>query len=143
MDSVVRIITNQLKEKTNILFLIDSIGALITTVLLFLVSKNFNEYIGIPKTALAYLALIAFCFCIYSTACFFLLKQNWTPFLRGIGIANLFYCILTTGVLIHNSPLITTIGLAYFSVEIVLICFLVYIELKVASEISRRRPDLF
>lgn len=138
MDTIVRNITNQLKEKPKMLFLIDSIGALLTTVLLFLVLKNLNKYIGMPQTVLTYLALIAFCFCIYSTACFFLIKQNWTPFIRGIGIANLFYCIITSGLLILNSHLITNIGLAYFSIEIVLICFLVYIELKVASEIARR-----
>lgn len=133
---------NQLKEKQNKLFLIDSLGAFLTSFLLYVVLRNVNEYIGIPKTILTYLALIAFFFCIYSAACFFFLKQHKTLFIWGIGIANLLYCILIIGVLIVNYPFVTTIGFSYFLIEIAIICVLVSIEFKVATAVKRHRIQI-
>jgi hypothetical protein len=120
------------------LFLIDSIGALTTASLLFVVLRNFNEYFGMPERILTYLSLIAVCFCIYSTTCSFVIKANWTPFIKAISIANLLYCVFTICLIIFNDPQLTTIGIAYFLGEIAIICGLVYIELNVANEINKR-----
>ena len=120
------------------LFLIDSLGAMLTAFFLFIVLRNFNEYFGMPQTILIYLSVIAAIFCIFSTACFFFLKDNWIPFIRAIGIANFLYCILTVGLLIIYFPILTIIGITYFLVEIAIICVLVYIELKAATIIKQR-----
>lgn len=137
MDSILTNLINQLKEKQNKIFLIDSAGAFLTAFLLFVVLRNVNEYIGIPKIILTYLASIAFIFSLYSAMCFLFLKQHWTLFIRGIGIANLLYCILTISMLIINYPSIKIIGLSYFLIEIIIICILIYIELKVAAAIRK------
>ena len=121
-------------ERQRTLFLIDSLGAMISAFLLFVIMRRFYEYIGIPKTALTYLSVIAICFCFYSTACFLFLKERWSPFIRLIGIANLLYCALTIGLLIKYYPLLTIIGTLYFLIEIVIICALSYIELNVAKQ---------
>lgn len=136
---MVRNIINQLTTKPNVLFLIDSIGSLLTAFFLLVVLRNFNDHIGLSKAILTYLSLIAICFCIYSTACFFFLKQNWTFFIRAISIANLLYCSLTVVILVINSPFITLIGLVYFILEIAIIGNLTYIELKVAAAIKKNR----
>jgi hypothetical protein len=120
------------------LFLIDSIGALTTAFLLF-VLRNFNEYFGMPESILTYLSVIAVFFCIYSTTCFFVIKANWILFIKIISIANLLYCVLTIGLVIFYNPQLTTIGTAYFLGEIAIIIGLVYIELKVATEIKNTR----
>jgi len=125
------------KERPKVLFLVDSIGAFITAFLLFFVLRRFHESIGMSKAILTYLALIAACFCVYSTLCFFFLKQNRVPFIRGIGIANVLYCLLTIGLLIINRPFITLIGGSYFLVEISIITALAYIQLKTATSIGQ------
>ncbi len=139
MNKVKDQLINYLIEKQRTLFLIDSLGALLTAFSLFVIVRQFNEYFGIPITILTYLSVIAICFCIYSTACFLFLNRRWTPFIRVIGIANLLYCALIMGLLIKYYPLQTIIGTVYFLIEIVIICGLAYIELNVATEIEKKR----
>ena len=139
MNRIIKILINHLAEKPKTLFLIDCLGAMLTTFFLFVLMRQFNEYFGMPKTILTYLSVIAICFCIYSTACLLFLNGRWTPFIRVIGIANLLYCALTMGLLIKYYPLLTIIGAVYFLIEIVIICGLAYIELNVATEIKRKR----
>lgn len=128
-----------LTEKPKTLFLIDSLGALLTAFFLFVVLRNFNQYIGMPITILTYLSVIAVCFSIYSIACYFFLKENWASFIRVIGISNLLYCVLTMGFLLVYFPMLSIGGIIYFSVETIIICVIVYIELKVASGINKNR----
>lgn len=139
MIEIARNITNKLARKPKTLFLIDSAGAMITAALLFFVLRNFNHHFGMPIEVLTYLALVAACFCVYSSVCYFLLKDYWTPFIRAISIANLLYCILTIGLLIFYYPRLTLLGATYFLTEVVVICGLVYIELNVATELKKNR----
>lgn len=138
MNKRINKILNKLAGRPKLLFLIDSLGALSTSFFLFVIMRLFNEYFGMPKTVLTYLAVIAICFCIYSTACFLFLKKQWTPYIRFIGIANLLYCGLTIGLLIKYYPLLTIIGRTYFLMEIIIICGLAYFELNVESEIMKK-----
>jgi len=124
------------------LFLIDSIGALLSAFFLFVVLRNFNEYFGMSKSILTYLSAIAACLCIYSTLCFLILKDNCIPFILGLGIANLLYCIFTIGLIVFNDPLITIIGTIYFLLEIGSVCGLVCIELHVATTIKKNIIDI-
>jgi hypothetical protein len=127
---------NYMANKPKTLFLTDSLGAMVTAFLLFVVLRRFNEYIGMPKTILVYLSVIAVSFCTYSTICFLFLKRNWIPFIRAISYVNLLYCVLTIGLLISYHSVLTTLGIIYFLVEIAIICVLVYIELTVAATIK-------
>ena len=139
MNKTVSKIIKQLSSEPKKMFLIDSIGALTTAFLLFVVLRIFNEYFGMPERILTYLSVIAVFFCIYSTTCFFVIKTNWTTFIKGISIANLLYCVLTIGLVIFYNPQLTTIGTAYFIGEIAIIIGLVCIELNVATEIKKIR----
>lgn len=117
----------------------DSLGAMLTAFILFVVIRQRNEYFGIPKTVITYLSLMAICLCIYSTACFLFVKECWITFIRIIGIANLLYCFLTMGLLIKHHSLLTIVGIAYFLIEIAIICTLVYIEINVATAIKKKQ----
>ena len=132
MNRIINKLINHLIEKPKTLFLIDSLGAILTVFILFVIMRQLNEYIGMPIIVLTYLSIIAICFFIYSTACFLFLKERWTPFIRLIGIANLLYCALTIGLLIKYYSLLRIIGTIYFLIEIVIICGLSYVELNVA-----------
>ncbi len=138
MNRAIEKMINHLVRKPGTLFLIDSIGAMLTTLLLFFVLRNFNGYFGMPKTALTYLSAIAACFCVYSAICFLFLKENWMPFIKIISVANLLYCLLTAGLLINYYKQLTGLGLTYFWVEIIIICGLVFIERSVANKIEKQ-----
>lgn len=127
-----------LAEKQKTIFLIDSLGAILTSFFLFVIMRQFNEYFGMPETILTSLSILAICFSIYSMACFLFLKGSPTPFIRIIGIANLLYCSLTILLLIKHFALLTIIGTIYFLIEIVIILGLSYIELHVARELKKK-----
>lgn len=120
--------------KPRFLFLIDGIGAFATAFLLYVVLRTFNVYIGMPPHVLMNLSVIAIIFSIYSFSCFLFLKNRWKMFLIVIGIANLFYCFLTGLLVFHYYPLLTALGVVYFSGEMLIILALVYLELKAAGK---------
>lgn len=118
------------KLNPRILFLVDGLGALTTAFFLFVILKTYNDYFGMPQLILNYLSIIAVLLSIYSMSCFFLLKSRWQIFLRIIGIANLLYSALTLSLLIYFYSILTILGITYFLLEILIICGLVYLELK-------------
>lgn len=123
-----RIFTNPVK-----IFLIDSLGAFVTAILIGLLLTRFQEFIGMPVEILFGLAGIAVFFCIYSLSCYLFLKRNWRPFLKAIAIANLLYCLTTIVLIITLYHQITILGLLYFVGEIIVIGVLVYFELLIIN----------
>jgi len=112
------------------IFLIDAFGAILTAFLLFFVLKTFNTFLGLSKTTLEYLSLLAVIFSVYSFSCFFLIINNWKSYLKIICIANVFYCLLTIGIIIYYYQSISVFGIAYFFGEIVVIAGLVFLEIR-------------
>lgn len=115
------------------LFLIDGLGAALTTFSLFFVLRPYHNYFGMPINILAYLSIIGLIYCAYSVSCYFLLKTFWSSSLRIIGISNLLYAISTIVLLCSYYNDLTRIGLSYFLAEILIIVLLVYVELRVAD----------
>lgn len=134
-------IIQHLAQKPRILFLVDGIGALLTAFFTVVIWINFDQYVGMPKTALSILSTMAVFLCIYSTICFCLLKENWNSFIRIICIANLLYCFLTIGLIIVNLTTLTIFGLSYFLAEITIVIVLVYIEFHVAMTIKKNKTE--
>ena len=130
-----------LAEKPKTLFLLDGFGAFLTAILLFAVLRNLNEYFGMPIHILTYLSVTAACLGIYSIACFLFLKENWMPFIKAISIFNLFYCILTSILVVVYFPMLTRICIMYFVGEIILVLVLAYIELNVATQINKKQIE--
>lgn len=114
------------------LFLIDGLGAFVTAFFLFVILRTNTIYCGMPEKILVFLSLIAFSFSIYSFACFFLLKENLRSFLKIMMMANLLYCCLTAGLVVHHYQRLTALGMAYFLTEIVIMLGLVYVEYKLS-----------
>ena len=112
------------------LFLIDGFGAFVTAFFMFAILRTFNEYFGMPKLTLDFLSIIALAFSGYSFCCFFLVSNNWHPFLRTISIANILYCCLTLGLVIYYYPLLTILGVTYFLIEIIIVVVLVFLEIS-------------
>lgn len=120
------------------LFLIDSMGALLTALMLGFVLASFENVFGMPKRILYVLSLLAFSFSIYSFVCFLKVKENWSPFLKGIAVANLMYCFLTIGLVIYLRSALTLMGILYFLLEVMIVFGLVVIELRKANSLRNK-----
>lgn len=112
------------------LLLIDGLGALLSAFLLGVVLVRWEHIFGMPSKVLYPLAAIAGVFAVYSLSCHWFLTQNHRPFLKGIAIANLLYCCLTLGLVVYCYPQLMALGVAYFLVEIMIVCSLAIVELK-------------
>lgn len=115
------------------LFLIDSLGALLSAVMLGFVLVRFESFIGMPQKELYALSFIACIFFIYSLTCFLSKSGNWKPYMKLIAIANLIYCCLTIGLIFYLYQQLTALGLAYFVGELIIITILALFELKTTS----------
>ncbi|MCA6379369.1 MAG: hypothetical protein IM574_00810 [Cytophagales bacterium] len=120
----------QFIQKPNAIFLVDGLGAFATASILFPVQWQFQEYFGMPQEILSVLCMIAVAFAVYSFCCFLFLKKNWIVLLKVIMTANLLYCCLTIGLVIHYYSTLSIVGLTYFLAEIAVIVGLVYIEIQ-------------
>lgn len=135
MNKFTKKLTRQLAQNPKMLFLTDSIGALLSAAVLFLMLQNLSPFIGMPETALMLLLKTAACLFLYSAVCFLLLREKWGVFISIISAANALYCLLTLLFLILHYKELTCLGLVYFIGETALIIVLVYIELQTAAEI--------
>ncbi len=115
------------------LFLLDAFGAALSAFFLGFVLVKYQVYIGMPENVLYILALIPCLFIIYDLLCYVLLKDNWRPYLRIIAYANLLYCDTTLILSIYHFKKLTTLGLTYFTVELLLIIALSMLELRATT----------
>lgn len=110
------------------IFLIDSLGAFFTAFLLSTILTRLEEEFGMPRKVLIPLSIVACVYAIYSLCCYFLVHENWRPFLKVIAAANLMYCCVTAVSLILFYQSLTILGFVYFISEIIIISGLVFIE---------------
>jgi len=132
---------NKLTTHPKRLFLLDGFGAFLTAFVLFAILRRFNEYVGLPPSTLSLLSLIAIIFCFYSISCFFLVSDNWQPFIRIISMANLLYCCLTIGVVIYYNQSLKVVGLVYFLAEIIVVCTIAFVEWETVTRWTKRKID--
>ena len=141
MEIYIKSTIDYFSGKPRALFLLDGLGAGLTTFSLFFVLRHYYDYFGMPANILTYLSVIGLVYCAYSMFCYFLLKDYWTRYLRIIAISNFLYCILTMTLLHSYYNDLTRIGLTYFLAEILIIVLLVYIELGVANMLRTKKTD--
>jgi O-antigen/teichoic acid export membrane protein len=116
-----------------ILFLIDSIGALVSAAMLGLVLPRLGGIFGMPTPVLNVLAGIPVVFAVYSFLCFSIEPKNGRRFLTIIAVANLIYCCLTFACLIWFHHQLTVWDYLYFCGEIVIVAVLAIVELRTAN----------
>lgn len=118
------------------LFIVDGIGALISSLFLGIVLVNFQEYIGIPVSSLYVLAAIPILFILYDIYCYMQLNDTKAAFhLRLIAIANLWYILVSIGFAVYHFPLLRPLGFIYLLGEIIVIFCIAFIQLEVAKKI--------
>lgn len=120
----------KLIKNPKLVFLCDSLGALLSAFLIGILLTNFQQYIGLPKERLYMLAAIAGVLCMYSGSCFLFIKTKWKPFLLVIITANSLYTVLTIAIMILYAQEITGWGILYFVSEIFVLATVIRLEIK-------------
>lgn len=115
-------------ENPQKLFLLDGFGAVLSAIFLGVVLVQWNSYFGMPVDILKLLAGIALVFALYSLGNYLFLSKKWRPFLIAIAIANTVYCGLTLGLVIYYYKVLTSLGMLYFVLEMMIIVILVSVE---------------
>ncbi len=115
------------------LFLIDSLGALLSAILYSAVLARFESIFGMPQNVLYGLSFLAGAYAIYSCICYFSNLEKWRPYLKIIAIANLLHCCLTIGLVFSCYQKLTILGLCYFAGELIIVMSLAVVELKTIS----------
>ena len=114
------------------LFLIDGIGAVASAFMLRIVLVQLESYIGIPASSLYILAAFPVLFATYDLVCYLKLNHRIGPFLKGIAMMNLSYCLLSAGLAVFHAATITLWGWTYFSAELLIVVSIAIWELKTA-----------
>ncbi|WP_338793404.1 hypothetical protein [Bernardetia sp. MNP-M8] len=130
----------KVKSNPKVIFLIDGIGALVTSLSLFGIGFWLSDYFGMPKNILYILSSIVAFYAFYSLSCYFFLfdklgktDKNWQSFLKVIITANILYCTVMPFLMLFHYEGLTVLGMSYFIFEIFVILVLVVFEIKVAS----------
>ena len=118
------------------LFLVDSLGALVSALLLGVLLVQLESAFGMPKAVLYKLAFTALGFACYSFLCYRLFPANWPLFMRLIAVINLLYCGVTLVLVFYYQEVITRLGYLYFVGEIIIVSLLAILELKTARTSS-------
>lgn len=117
------------------LFLLDSLGALLTAFMLGVILVRFEHMFGMPRQVLYALASIAFIYSLYSFVCFSRFGKNWRLLLKIIAIGNLIYGCLSMGLVIFHFQKLSVLGLGYFAIELLVILVLAKVELQAVRRI--------
>lgn len=115
------------------IFLIDALGAMLSTLLLFILSLHETTF-GMPPWVIYQLIPIPFLLVLYSLTVYLLKPIRWNLFLRIIATANLIYCLVTLFLVIQFMVDLTLYGKIYFVTEMVLIIILSIFELSISRK---------
>jgi hypothetical protein len=115
------------------LFLIDSVGAFCTAFFLAAILATFETLFGMPQKVLYRLALVAGGFGVYSLCCYFFVSSNWRSYLRIIMMANLLYGLVSIALVAYFYLRLTTLGLIYFLLELLVLGGLILLEQRVLA----------
>lgn len=132
-------IINFIEHDPRRVFLIDALGALLTALSLSFVLVPLETYFGMPDSSLYLLSAIAFCLFIYSLSCYKFVKSHFKPFLATLVVINSLYCFISIGFVLKAYTLLTSLGKAYFLLEIIIIATLIRVEWKTYRHLSLKK----
>ena len=116
------------------LFLVDGAGALLSALLLGIVLIRFEEIIGMPRQTLYSLAYFPTVFLLYDIICYLKVKQRIHLFLKIIALSNFVYCSISLAFVVVHFGDLTSIGLGYFIIELMVVLSLASLELRCAKQ---------
>ncbi len=119
-----------------ILFLIDGLGAIISALILGVILVRYNELIGMPVNSLYFLALLPLVFIFYDVYCYLTIKNRLLSKVKGIVTLNSLYCIISIIEIYINWKSLTSLGLTYFVLELIVLILIIRFEVSVMKKFS-------
>jgi len=116
------------------IFLIDALGALITSSILGLLLPLVHDLFLLEKQTFYLLAAYVVALFFYSISVYLFKPTIWVPLLRIIATANATYCLFTFAIIFFISPTISTLGIIYFVGEAGLILTIALVEWTYANK---------
>ena len=117
------------------IFLIDGLGAILSSFLLGVVLVKLENVFGIPSSTLYFLATLPIFFAIFDFYCYLIDDNKLGHYLNVIATVNLLYCCLSIRFAFNHFGTITNFGWAYILIEVLIIIFLAILELKAAKRL--------
>lgn len=115
------------------IFLVDAIGALLSLLGLIAIKLFFDGF-GMPLSVVKALIFFPLVYFVFSFCCFIVKPKSQKLPLFTIAFANFLYAVITSILIYQNYTSITTIGLCYFILEIIILLFIVATEIKLATQ---------
>jgi hypothetical protein len=113
-------------------FVVDGLGALVSTLALGGLLPLFADELGTTRSALYTLAAFPLLYAVFDLACVLLRPARWRAALRVVAVANTVYPLISVGVLASNGVELSMLGSVYFVQEIAIVWALAALELHVA-----------
>ncbi len=129
MTKRIQFLLDTFRKEPKLIFLVDGVGASVSAFFLVVMLSVFNESIGLSLPILFVLGGLALLFAAYSLTCFYTSAPH-RPYLLLIIIANTLYSIFTLTLVFFYSSL-TTLGIVYFILELLIVSTLIYVEIMV------------
>lgn len=126
----------KIRNKPQLLFVIDGLGALLSAFLLGVVLVRFEGLLGIPTTTLYALAVLPIFFAIYDGYCYTNSKNNIGQSLKIIATMNVLYCCLSVACIFYHQETISIYAELYIFIEILIVLALAFVEYKLAQSLS-------
>lgn len=120
-------------KKPNLILLVDGLGAILTTLFLLFLVPILDPFWVNANPFYNSLPLISGILAFASLSAFFFFKTNWLIYLRYVVMANIGYCLFSIFILVFDSHLVSILIITYFSLEILVVLLLVYVELTLIS----------
>lgn len=136
-----------IKARPQSLFLIDGLGALISSFLLGILIPQWLDFFGIPMQVLSLLATLPIFFACFDFLSYLMNSNRVRHHLRIISGLNLAYCIISLSLAFYHMDTLTPWGWAYLVSELVLVFLLSHLEYKTSESIElsdekSKSPDL-
>lgn len=116
------------------LFLLDTVGAAVTALLLWQLIGRFPHLFGVPLFWIRWLSRIAIVYSAYSLLCYIIRPRFAGKFLKIIAIANIIYCAIILLMIMTNFNSLSALAIAYFIVEIGVIGYLASREFRLSKQ---------
>ena len=123
---------NELSPKR--VFLIDGIGASVTSISYAAILAFFRPNFGFSLEMCLALFSMALIFACYSLVFAWINYGKWRSFLRIIAVANLLFCSVALGFMIWKFEKITILGKVYIVAESLLVTCIAMFELKYVNQ---------
>lgn len=123
----------RLNEKN--IFLLDGIGAVLSACFTGLILIRYSLFLGINVSTLQNLALLPTIYAFYSLSCYFFASKTKPWMLLTVIGANLFYCLISLGLILFRER-ITWRGQLLLAAEIIVVLLVVLLEFNVYRKIK-------